>query len=46
MNNASAQQAVWRQAGRISAESLVGFWKFFARASFGETPPERQAAGR
>lgn len=40
------QQAVWRQAGRMSAESLVGFWKFCARASLCETPPDRQAAGR
>jgi hypothetical protein len=30
----------------MSAESLVGIWKFFARASICETPPERQAARR
>jgi hypothetical protein len=30
----------------MSAESFVGFWKFRARASICETPPERQAAGR
>ena len=44
--NASVQQAVWRQSGCLFADTLVVIWKFTARRTLSEPPPERQAAGR
>jgi hypothetical protein len=40
----TANGAVWRQAGCITADSFVGIWKFVSRPSLSEPPPERQAA--
>jgi hypothetical protein len=36
--------AVLRQAGCISADSLVGIWKCIARMNISVPPPERKAA--
>jgi predicted KAP-like P-loop ATPase len=40
----AANGAVLRQAGCISADSLVGIWKFVARMNISEPPACRQAA--
>jgi anaerobic selenocysteine-containing dehydrogenase len=44
-NALTANGAVLRQAGCISADSLVGIWKRIARMNISEPPPERKAAG-
>ena len=40
------QRAVWHQSGCLLADNLVVIWKFTARRTLSEPPPERQAARR
>jgi hypothetical protein len=42
----NAQRAVWRQSGCVFADTVVVIWKFTARRTLSEPPPERQAARR